>query len=800
MSLLDWTASRPGLSADRSRPFIALARAAIVWERVWPALWPASGIIGLYAAAALLGIFSVFPGFLRTLIYFAVLVASGYSLWRGFLDFRFARWEEAARRVERDSTLKHRPLTESGDRLAAGAGDPWAEELWRVHLKRLLEGIARLKVALPSPGLPSRDPYALRYAVLLLVAAGFVVSGSDWSRRLAFAFSPTSGQGAVAAELDAWISPPPYTGEAPIYLRRGEARTIAVPIGSQLSLRVHSASGLPSLSLDPRPKGQAPEFAGASEEFGTSARLREDSDISVREAGRLLGSWHVKVIPDNPPMIAFAEPPSRTERGAVKFAFTAGDDYGVVSARALIRPVRASKQSHAILSVDLPLSSPSAKTLSQTVYSDLTGEPFAGLEVQVTLEARDGAGQRGVSKPVRFWLPARVFTNPLARALIEQRQNLALAEPHAKERVARTLDALTIAPEHFYANQASAYLAIRTAYWSLLAANHPDEIARVQDLLWQTAVGIEDGGVLSAAEQLRQIQQLLSQALAQGAPQGEIDALLNRYMQAMQRYLQALAQNSSKSDGQLPPNAKVLSTEDIQKMIQAIQQLAQTGARDQAAQMLALLQGLLENLHMSSGGGGGQAGPAGKALSDAIQGLSDLTGKQREVLDTSYRQNQGAGDPADGGGKGLAQQQGKLRQDLDKIGKALGALNLPQPRSLGEAGKQMDNAQQQLGSGVFDGAGESQKNALDALRQGSNELAQELMKRSGQGTSEQDGAQDPLGRRAGSSGAGDGNVKLPDQSDLARARAILEELRKRASEQGRPKEELDYIDRLLKEF
>ncbi len=43
-------------------------------------------------------------------------------------------------------------------------------------------------------------------------------------------------------------------------------------------------------------------------------------------------------------------------------------------------------------------------------------------------------------------------------------------------------------------------------------------------------------------------------------------------------------------------------------------------------------------------------------------------------------------------------------------------------------------------------------------------------------------------------------MKLPDKSTLERAREILQELRKRAAERGRSKEELDYIDRLLKQF
>ncbi len=42
--------------------------------------------------------------------------------------------------------------------------------------------------------------------------------------------------------------------------------------------------------------------------------------------------------------------------------------------------------------------------------------------VDVHLEARDAIGQKGVSKTVSFRLPARVFTDPLARALVEQRQ------------------------------------------------------------------------------------------------------------------------------------------------------------------------------------------------------------------------------------------------------------------------------------------------------------------------------------------------------------------------------------------
>ncbi len=801
-NLSDWIASRLGSRARRNARYIAAARLAILWERVWPSLWPATGILGLLAAASLFDLFAVLPSWLHLIVLVGALGFAVFSLYRSFHGFRFPAWQESARRVERDSALLHRPITERHDRLAAGHGDPLAEELWRVHMRRLLDAIQRLRVTLPSPGLPARDPYALRYIVLLLVIAGFVVAGSDWSRRLAAGFSPDANGNASTALLDAWINPPAYTGEAPIYLQRmaDDSRPVAVPAGSELVLRVHQADGLPNLSLDPQPDSGLPGFTGSSGEFGTSYKLAADEDVRVRADGRMLGNWHIKTIPDLPPVIEFSEPPSKTERNALKISFTAGDDYGVVSVRALIRPVRASGT--APLAIDLPLTAVSPKTVNQTVYRDLTENPFAGLDADIVLEARDGAGQSGFSKHVKFHLPARVFTNPLARALIEQRQNLALGGNHALDRVARTLDALTIAPDRFYANQSGVYLAVRTAYWGVKNARHPDDIARVEDMLWQIATGIEQGGLLAAAEQLRQLQQLLAEALAQGAPQEVIDALMQRYREALSRYLSTLAQNGSQSGQAVSPNTKVISADDIDKLLKMIQQLAQTGARAQAEQLLAMLQSLLENMHMANGGAGGGSGgnPGDKSLSDAIQGLSDLMGRQRQLLDKTFRERQGAGDPKDGGAKGLAQQQSKLHDDLGNVLKGLGDQKIPAPDTLGQAGHEMGDAQGQLGSGTFDGAGEAQQNALNDLRAGADALAKSLMKRDGQNSGQGGAGEDPLGRAEGTSGTGTGNVKIPDQSEIERARSILQELRRRAAQRGRPQQELDYYDRLLKEF
>ncbi|MGN6516819.1 MAG: TIGR02302 family protein [Rhizomicrobium sp.] len=787
--------SRLRREARRAEAFIRRARLTIWWERVWPALWPAGAILGGLVAAGLFNLFILVPWWMHTLLLLAAFGAAGYFLYERFKTFRTPNWQEGARRVERDSGLAHRPITEQNDRIAAGVGDATAEALWRAHVRAMLGRIKNLRVRLPSPQLRKHDPYAIRFAILALLIAGALVAGSDWKNRLAFALSLDAGSGSAAASVDAWINPPAYTGLPPVYLKPGAqtGAALRVPVNSELVVRVHRSSVAPEVVLSPS-HGKRPKISESGDEYATNSLLRSDENIFVRAGGRTLGSWRTQTIPDEPPHIAFSQPPSKTEHDAVKISFTAADDYGVVSARALIKPLKGST----VLAIDLPLNT-AAKTLTQTVYRDLTENPLAGLDVTITLEAKDGAGQTARSKPTRFTLPERIFTNPLARALIEQRQNLAANKPHAKPVALATLDALTIAPEKFYQGQDKLYLVLRSTYWMLHEARNAQDIARVQDLLWQTAMALEGNGAANAAAELRHVAEMLSQAMAHGAPQSVIDALMQRYQQALQRYLQAMAKNARAANGTPPPGTKVITPDDIDKMMKLIQQLAQSGSRDAAAKMLAMLQSLLENLQMQ--GGSGRGGQGDKALSDAIQGLSDLMGRQRQLMDKTYREGQDAGDPKDGGAQGLANQQGKLRDDLNKLLKGLGEKGKGAAKNFGDAGKNMGQAQGQLGGKDFDNAGKSEQQALEDLQKGTTALAQALMQEAGQGMKPGDNSQnqDPFGRENGARGNMNGG-KIPDKDSIARARAILQEIRKRAGEMGRPKEELDYLDRLLKEF
>jgi uncharacterized protein (TIGR02302 family) len=764
--------------SDRLERFILAARGVVAFERLWPRLWPASGIVGLFVALAFSGLLPLLPWPVHALILAVFVTVVGLSLSFTLTDFRWPKRRDGARRLECDNGLANRPISEAGDVLAAGAGDKVAEELWALHCEDRLRPFKPLRLSSPHSKLAERDPKSLRFAVLLLILGALIVSTGHWGERFFSAFGPAASE---IPGLDAWIDPPVYTGEAPVYLSGG-SQSVRIPAGSVLNVRVHGPDHAPFLSLQSAHFPWLPigsfRIEGASGEYALRTVLQRDAVVRVRAVGRTIGKWRIVATPDEKPTIAFAEKPGYSGRAALKLAYAAHDDYGVVAVRALIRPAGGQGE---MLVVDLK--PPPGKDVRETVYRDLTAHPYAGTDVDIVLEATDAAGQTTTTAPVRIRMPELIFTDPLARALIELRQYLARQGFNARDRAALTLDALTVAPEVFYDGQAGTYLALRDAYWSLKSATSPADLVRIENLLWQMAAGLEQGGALSLAENLRRTQETLTQLMASGAPQGEIDALLERYTRLMKLYLQALGANA-------PPGAEVagdkaMETGDIADLLAAIQTLSQSGDREKAAQLLAFLQNLIENMKVASGQGG-------TAENKSFQDLGDLIGKQRDLMDKTYRESQHAGDPKDGGGKGLARQQGALKDQLSNM---LGNQKRG-PEDLKRAGKLMGDAEGALANGDIDRAGALQKYVLDALRKGAGALAGPGGKKDGNQANE-----DPFGRQAGGRGGDPGReVPIPDAEVLRRARDILMELRRKAGEMNRPKEERDYIDRLLKQF
>src|SRR3954468_21721314 len=118
-------------------PLLWLARAAVLWERLWRALWPASGVVGAFLALGLFDVLPALPSWLHLLILAAALLSTFWLLLRGFADFSLPGIAAGRRRLERDSGFLHRPLELLADRMATGpVEDPHSRFLWRTAQRR----------------------------------------------------------------------------------------------------------------------------------------------------------------------------------------------------------------------------------------------------------------------------------------------------------------------------------------------------------------------------------------------------------------------------------------------------------------------------------------------------------------------------------------------------------------------------------------------------------------------------------------------------------------------------------------
>ena len=143
-----------------------LARAAILFEAVWPALWPPLAVTGVFICAALLDLPPLLPAALHVALLALVALAFVGLLIRGVRHIRLPDDGAADRRLETRSGLVHRPLSVLTDKPATE--DPVGAALWRVHATRALTQIGRLHVGLPRPGLAAARPAraAVRGAVV----------------------------------------------------------------------------------------------------------------------------------------------------------------------------------------------------------------------------------------------------------------------------------------------------------------------------------------------------------------------------------------------------------------------------------------------------------------------------------------------------------------------------------------------------------------------------------------------------------------------------------------------------------
>lgn len=779
-------------------------RLVMGWEAFLATFWPVFSLICLFAFLGLIDLFPKLPPIVHGFVLSCFAGGGLVLLFKAFRALKLADDYQSKRRLEEDYGLINNPLSGIDDRPVHNT--PATRALWLAHQKRQLELLQKIKGVQGRPVLAASDPLAIRGLAFLLLVIGLVVGWGDWGERLGRALLPNfDGTAYQTARVEAWITPPSWLGKPPVYVSTDQplVNPLDVAEGSHLLVQI---SGLkkgddkkPRLTLgknqyefqaiDDRQAGQG---GGA---FRLEQSITGGDAIAVNQGRRALARWPMAVLADTGPMAEFLAAPDKLSGARFRLQFEGVDDHGIKSITLLINH----QNDHPLPNGDkvirqkLPINGIGRTRVQGRAILDLSEHPWAGVPVLMRLEVTDVAGKKGLSDEMAYVLPERIFNHPVARDLVDARKKLSDPSQTQTAAVARKLNELSETPDHFF-NDLVVYLAIRVAEGRLIYSSEKAiEKGSVQKLLWDTAIRIEDGELSVVERNLQDVQDRLQQALERGASEAELEQLMDELEEAMADYFNKLAksmENKGRNFDRMMTDMKKIGSSQLKDMIERARQLARTGARDAALNMLADLRDLLGQVQEAAQSDNSQI----EAMEKMDRALSDLQGirkKQQELLDQNYQKmrNTGAmpgpgrwgnpekvetqslappknpGGKLDGtrpvpgtaqtndqeadkkskaeavtpqpgrpiaglgdGNKAMAVAQEALRQKLDRSANDMKALIGQVPGGLTEANKAMDRARQAFGRGKASQAVPHQMKAVEKLQQSLEGIARQMAK------------------------------------------------------------------------
>ncbi|HEX9169730.1 MAG TPA: TIGR02302 family protein, partial [Roseiarcus sp.] len=655
--------------ANRGRlgALATLAQRVLMVERTWPPVVFALAVVILFLAASWLGVWQFAPRSFRIAGVVLFAVAGGIAL-APLARMRRPAPRDILTRLDRDAGASHRPASSLADSLANDDGDPGTQAMWAAHRARLERAVDAIRVAPPSPRMAERDPYAIRFGVALLAFAAAVAAGPETYGRLAAAFDWRSDEAiaaGAASRIDAWIDPPPYAGRPAVVIDFKTAAPQTLNIPEDSILVVHGDPSLvetriegaisPSDQKDETPEKTRTEKRWTIHGGGKATILRNGAPAAVAV---------LAVTPADAPTIVSTEEPRGNISGSLTLAYHVDDRFGLAGARAdFARPQDGAGPAPRTLApppqaaLQLPPTANGAGDAKTTV--DLSEHPWAGAKVTMRLSAVSISGKTGQSGPIELTLPQRIFHNPLARALVEQRRNLILDPDNAPKRVETALTGLAIAPELFD-TPAKIYLGLKQANVSLHDAKSDADLLDVAAMLWAMAQQIEDGDASQSERDLRAAEQALREALQRGASDQEIRKLMEQLREAARRFMSEMARNSQPDSNAQDQD---LQAQDLDKLLDQMEDTARNGSREDAQVMLDQMQEMFENMRSAREG---EESPGEREMRKQIGELEMLLHDQQALRDDTFRSDQrdhGRKRPKPRGAPGQDDQQAQPNED-----------------------------------------------------------------------------------------------------------------------------------------
>lgn len=623
---------------------LRLTRAGMFAERAVRAFWPVWTILLLAIAVFAFGAADALP---LEVLWVALVLILASLIWfvvKGLRGFRLPTRDAALDRLDR--TLPGRPITALIDTPAVGGDDPASRAVWEAHVTRMTIRAATARAPEPDLRISDRDPYGLRFIAATAFAMALLF-GAIW--RVGDVGDAVVGAGEASISgpsWEGWVEPPLYTGLPSLYLNDITRQEFEAPAGSRITMRFYGEVGALRLrqSVMAPPAGETTDTTAPAQDL----ILERSGEIAVEGPnGR---SWQIVMLQDQPPAVVLDGEMTGIPPGQMQFTYTATDDYAVISgqARLMLNADAADRrfglavepEPREALVLDLPMPFAGSRAeFSELLVEDLSQHPFANLPVTLTLTVVDDAGQIGTIRETIDRLPGRRFFDPLANAIIEQRRDILWSRENAP-RAAQILRAISHRPDGAFDDD-GAYLMVRTAIRRLEAAVDSISVEtrdQVAEILWNAAIELEEGDLADALERLRRAQDRLAEAMRQGASDEEIAQLMDELRQAMDDYMQQLAENAQPG-GDQPDGGETMemSMADLNEMLRRIEELMQQGRMAEAQEMLDAMRQMMENMQITQGeGGDGPQTPGEQAMQD----LQDTLRDQQSLSDDSFQELQ----------------------------------------------------------------------------------------------------------------------------------------------------------------
>lgn len=775
------------------------------WALLFTGLW----LLGLPAAFGLVTEWLTLIVFWGGLLYLA-------------LDFKGFKWPTARdinARLEQDNRLAHQPLRSLEDTLS-NQDNQKTEQLWSRYQARINSALANLSPPRYRGILPVLDPLALRILAVMICLSGLLFAGTDAANRVKRGLLPLPSQTtAFQPVLSVTITPPAYTRRPQIFTEntRAERQPIEIPAGSRIEILAENL--LPFTAPELRIGVQSwPLKELENKTYALEAQIPPGETILIKDGFITRAEIPYTFTPDQPPMVSQAGEAEITEDGAVRFPLELLDDYGVDHLQmdmSLDPMIEDAPIGRSVTEKRSVMSPANTEFTIQPVY-DLTSHSWAGLPAVFTFTAYDHTGQSSTPLEIALELPERDFEHPVAQALIAIRKKMAWEPLTAYGDRAADIESLMVYP-HTYQHDPVVFLALRSMASRLRYADPPsEEIARsLLSLIWDTALRIEDGNLTLAARDLRAAQRALDEALRNpDAGRDEIDRRmaelrekLGEYFRELQREMQKRMAESPEDLQNMPQMPQTISPQSFADFLAEMERAMREGDMGKAREMLSQLQRLLDMVDPSM-----QMAmpPDMQMMQDGINELQELIDKQKDLLtrteEDAAKERRFDTSPPDYDGRQTEQE--SLRLVLGQLMLDAGNILENVPENMGLAEQAMRRSTGSFADQSARRAIPHQEAAIEHLEEAQQNLSQQLTARMQQmigfafGGS---GQYDPLGRPYGGDpgdeiGPPGSQVEIPDAGERSRTQDIIRMLRERSGELYRPREELDYFERLLERF